>query len=140
MTIHLRKSNAIKISLEDHQWKQISAPQRIKSGCQEENVIAFDIYDDQYLIGFAMVKQFAKDSWFLWNFAIDRNFQGKKLGFESLKILIDIMKTHYQAKIITTTYTYGNEIAKGLYEKIGFVETDRVEEADCHEVNLMISL
>ena len=37
---------------------------------------------------------------------------------------------------ITTTYIYGNDHAKHIYEKVGFVETDVVDEPDCHEVNM----
>ena len=49
----------------------------------------------------------------------------------------EYMKTHHDAKEITTTYIYGNEHAKHVYEKVGFVETDVVDEPDCHEVNMV---
>ena len=39
--------------------------------------------------------------------------------------------------VLTTTYKAGNERAKKLYKKIGFIETDVVEEEDCHEVNMI---
>ncbi len=30
--------------------------------------------------------------------------------------------------------------AKHVYEKVGFVETDVVDEPDCHEVNMLLKL
>ena len=47
------------------------------------------------------------------------------------------MKDTYNMLEMTTTYIYGNEHAKHIYEKIGFVETDIVDEVDCHEVNMV---
>ena len=37
---------------------------------------------------------------------------------------------------MTTTYVFGNVYAKRMYESVGFVETDVVDEPDCHEVNM----
>ncbi|MCR5422065.1 MAG: hypothetical protein K6E74_00295 [Bacilli bacterium] len=47
------------------------------------------------------------------------------------------MKEQYEATEMTTTYLFGNEHAKYIYEKVGFVETDVVDEEDCHEVNMI---
>lgn len=38
---------------------------------------------------------------------------------------------------MTTTYIWGNEHAKHVYEKVGFVETDVVDEDGIHEVNMI---
>ncbi len=46
------------------------------------------------------------------------------------------MIAHYPVREFTTTYVWGNEHAKRLYESVGFVETDVVEEADYKEVNM----
>ena len=47
------------------------------------------------------------------------------------------MKENFAAKEFTTTYIFGNDVAKHVYEKIGFIETDVVDEPDCHEVNMI---
>lgn len=47
-----------------------------------------------------------------------------------------MLKKEYGVKKMTTTYLWGNEHAKHVYEKVGFVETDVVDEPDCHEVNM----
>lgn len=41
---------------------------------------------------------------------------------------------------MSTTYLWGNTIAKHVYEKVGFEETDVVFEEDVHEVNLVKKL
>lgn len=46
------------------------------------------------------------------------------------------MIANYNMKLMTTTYTVGNNQAKHLYEKIGFIETSVVDEKNCHEVNM----
>ncbi|MCL2619678.1 MAG: hypothetical protein FWD97_01925 [Defluviitaleaceae bacterium] len=55
-------------------------------------------------------------------------------------MLIDALKLGYAAKIITTTYTHGNEVAKGLYQSLGFVQTDVICEDGVYEVNMALSL
>ena len=50
---------------------------------------------------------------------------------------IEYLKTRHGAEEITTTYIWGNDCAKHVYEKVGFTETDVVDEPDCHEVNMV---
>ena len=132
-----KKSNSIKIKVSKEQEKQLSSIERITAKCQDASVIAFDIYDDNILIGFAMLREYEKGGYFLWNFAIDSKFQNNHYGTTSLKELISIMKTEYNMHTMTTTYKYGNEHAKHIYEKIGFIETDTVNENGIHEVNMI---
>ena len=72
----------------------------------------------------------------MWEYAIDIRFQNQHKGTRALIEFIDYLKVHHGAKEITTTYIYGNDRAKHVYEKVGFVETDVVDEPDCHEVNM----
>lgn len=73
---------------------------------------------------------------FLWNYAVDYKYQNEHLGTKALKELISYMIANYNMKLMTTTYTVGNNQAKHLYEKIGFIETSVVDEENCHEVNM----
>ena len=103
----------------------------------DPNVIAFDIFDDDdNLIGFAMFEFSEKWGFFLWNYAIDAKYQRRGLGTKALKELIEYMTANYNAKAFSTTYMWGNEAAKRMYERVGFVETDVVEEEDFKEVNM----
>lgn len=70
-------SNAMKISVLPEQEKQLSSKEKIKAACTKENVLAFDIYLDEFLIGFAMVRKFNEGAYFLWNYAIDSQYQIK---------------------------------------------------------------
>ena len=53
-------SKAMKVSVLPEQEKQLSSKDRIRMACQQENVLAFDIYSEDLLIGFAMLRQFDK--------------------------------------------------------------------------------
>ena len=132
-----KKSNSMNISVLPEQEKQLSSKEKILANCQNSNVIAFDIYDDDILIGFAMLKEYEQREYFLWNYAIDKSYQNKGYGTKALTELINMMCYEYNMHIMTTTYIYGNDHAKHIYEKLGFTETDVVDEDDCHEVNMI---
>ncbi len=134
------KSDSIKIQVAKEQENQISSKERISKACQKGECIAFDIYNDENLIGFAAIKEYEKEEFFLWNFAIDLKYQNMHYGTISLNELISYLICNYSMKTMTTTYIYGNSHAKHLYEKAGFVETDTVDEEGCHEVNMILNI
>lgn len=110
----------------------------IEVACLKENILGFDIYFEDKLIGFAMVRKFEKGSYFLWCYAIDYKYQNNNYGTLALKDFISFMKQNYNMSKMTTTYLFGNEQAKRLYKKLGFVETDIVDEDGEHEVNMAL--
>lgn len=132
------RSTEMKISLTPEQAEMLSTKEDIKKIIKDnpDTVMAFDIYDGNDLIGFVLVHRFEKQKYFLWEYAIDVRHQNKHKGTKALSEFIGFMKAHYNAREITTTYIYGNDQAKHVYEKVGFVETDVVDEPDCHEVNM----
>lgn len=132
------KSDSMKIFVSKEQEKQLSSKEDILQGIKEKKVIAFDIFNSSELIGFAMIREFKKGCFFLWDFAIDSKFQNEGLGTKALKELVLFMKKKYNMKIMTTTYIKGNNHAKHIYEKVGFKETDVVDEPECQEVNMML--
>ena len=131
------KSNSMKIDVLEKQEHFLSNKEKIKNALTRTDVVAFDIFDNETLIGFVMLKSFDDGCYFLWDFAIDYRYQNKNYGTESLKELIKYMNENYQMNTMTTTYTYGNNHAKHIYEKIGFIETDIVNNDKCHEVNMI---
>lgn len=135
-----RRTKNFNIYLSEKDSRQISSPDRITAALKSENVIAFDIYTDDSLIGFAMFRKFDENGYFLWDFAIDSRYQNKHYGTKALRELLLLMKNEYGSKIVTTTYLWGNLHAKHVYEKIGFIETDVVNEDGIHEVNMIINL
>lgn len=131
------KSNSMKVEVLKEQEKFLSAKDRIENAIKMDNVVAFDIYDEDLLIGFAMLKEFDNGCFFLWDFAIDHKYQNKGYGINVLKELIIFMENSYNMHTITTTYVYGNDKIKYIYEKIGFIETSVVCENNIHEVNMI---
>ena len=132
------QSTEMKITLAPGQEEMLSTKETIREIIRKnpDTVMAFDIFDGEDLIGFVLVHRFEKQKYFLWEYAIDASHQNRHKGTKALAEFIDFMRIHYDAKEITTTYIYGNDHAKHIYEKTGFVETDVVDEPDCHEVNM----
>ena len=133
------KSKEMKINLTLAQSGMLSTKEDIKIIIKDnpDTVKAFDIYDQKELIGFVLVHEFEKKKYFLWEYAIDINFQNQGKGTKALIEFIDYMKKSFNAIELTTTYIYGNDHAKHVYEKVGFVETNVVDEPGCHEVNMI---
>ena len=132
-------SSEMKITLTPEQAEMLSTKETIREVIQKhpDTVLAFDIYDGEDLIGFVLVHRFEDRKYFLWDYAIDVRFQNQHKGTQALQEFIAFMKANYDAIAFTTTYVYGNEHAKHVYETVGFVETDVVDEPDCHEVNML---
>lgn len=136
------RSTEMKITLAPGQEEMLSTKEDIKTIIRDnpDTVMAFDIFDGDDLIGFILVHRFEKQKYFLWEYAIDVNHQNQHKGTKALMEFIDYMRIHHDAREITTTYIYGNDHAKHVYEKAGFTETDVVDEPGCHEVNMAYSL
>ena len=133
-------SKEMKINILEEQKEELCTKETIIIACLSDGVMAFDIYLQDKIIGFAMFSNWEPHNYFLWNYAIDMYYQNKGYGSKALLELFTLMKNEYDAKEISTTYIYGNEHAKHVYEKVGFVETDVIDEPDCHEVNMLIKL
>lgn len=133
-------SKEMKVKVSPEQAEEISTPENIKICCGYDVVIAFDIYLGDAVIGFAMIEKVTKRTFFLWNYAIDSEYQNKGYGTEALRELIALLRERYKIWVLTTTYIWGNEHAKHVYEKVGFIETDVVDEPGVHEVNMKIRL
>ena len=127
----------MKVTVLPEQENQLSSKEKIASACLREDVQAYDIYSQNLRIGFVMVRKFDEGSYFLWNYAIDYKYQNQNFGTVALREFICFMKDIYDMSKMTTTYICGNEHAKHIYEKIGFLETDIVDEVGCHEVNMV---
>lgn len=140
--INFIPSKEMKINLTPAQAEMLSTKEDIKTIIREnpETVMAFDIVDESGLIGFALVHRFEDKKYFLWEYAIDTAHQNQHKGTEALIAFKAYLKERHDARLLTTTYIYGNEPAKHMYEKVGFVETEEIIEPDYHEVNMACSL
>ena len=96
----------------------------------------FGIYDGDIPVGFLMIG-FDKDDYWedapdvatgnynLWRLMIDKNYQQKGYGRQSVKLALDFIKTYPcgPAEYCWLSYEPENQIAKELYASYGFVET-----------------
>lgn len=135
-----KKTKKMNVRVLKEQESQLSSKEKIERVLVEGNAIAFDIVEDVAIVGFAMLKEFEKGKFFLWNFAIDIDFQNQGLGTKALLELVKFLVLNFGCKLITTTYKVGNEHAKHVYEKVGFKQTDVVDEEGVHEVNMILVL
>lgn len=140
--MRFEKSKGIKVRVLPQQQEFVATEDMIAGSLQKENVIGYDIFDGEQLVGFAMLRKYEDEDtgetcWFLWEYAVDAAQQGRGYGKRALLELIDLMRREFDMRIMTTTYIWGNDVAKSLYESVGFVETDVVDEPDCHEVNMI---
>ncbi len=138
--VNFTVSKEMNVSVFPEQERNLSSKERIRMLCQREDVLSFDIILEGKIIGFAMLRQFDRNSFFLWNYAVDFSVQGQGFGKRALKDLIEFMREHYEMNVMTTTYIYGNKVAERLYRSIGFEEIGVVEEEGCHEVNMLLDL
>lgn len=131
------KTYKMNVPVLEEQEKQLSSKDKIEKACLRENVMAFDIFDGELLVGFAMLRKYEEGGYFLWNYAIDRKYQNRHYGTRALTELIAVMRDEYGLREMSTTYLWGNDHARRVYEKVGFTETDVVDEDGCHEVNMI---
>ena len=108
------------LSLSEVDRKQLSSMSRIEQALTDPNILSYDIWDGDARIGFAMLCPFEGNGFFLWNFAIDSAYQNRHYGQQALRELLTMLKQEQHAKVVTTTYTFGNDHAKYVYEKVGF--------------------
>ncbi len=139
---HMRfqPSKEMKICVLPEQEDQLCTKETIKEIFAKDDkgeCIAFDIFDGGAMVGFAMFCEYPAGCFFLWNYAIDAAYQNKGIGTKALRELLEYMVSNFNVKQFTTTYVWGNEHAKRLYESVGFIETDVVVEENYKEVNMI---
>ena len=130
-------SNGLRLQLTEADMAQLSAPEKIQSAIDSGTVIAYDIFESENLVGFAMLRPYEDNGYFLWDFAIDCRYQNQHKGTRALKGLLQMMRSTYNAREISVTYLWGNDRARRVYENIGFRQTDVVDEPGIHEVNML---
>ena len=90
---------------------------------------AYIIYNDDAPIGMGLYHDEPEfDAYIFSELFIDARYQGKGYGKEATQMVLDAMKADGKYNKVVLCYLEGNEAAKRLYEKFGFVETDRDED------------
>ena len=93
-----------------------------------DTAFPFAIYVDEILVGFIMLGFYeTKKQYTLWKFLIDKDYQNKGYGKETLKKGIAYLVDTFGAKEIYVGVSTGNDTAKKLYSSVGFKETGVIE-------------
>lgn len=114
------------------------------------HVFTFGIYNDDAPVGFLMIgfdvnsddadaPKIAKGNYNIWRFMIDKNFQGKGFGKKAMDLALEFVNTFPCgiAQYCWLSYESDNDIARQLYQSVGFVETD---EKDGEEIVAILKL
>lgn len=70
------------------------------------------------------------ERWWIVRFMIALDYQGKGYGRRALETIIAEMRQNPTCKDIHISFVPGNDIARRLYEKVGFVDTGVVEDEE----------
>ena len=93
-----------------------------------ETAWPFAVYDDDNIVGFIMMGYYGvKQYYTLWKFMIDQRYQNKGYGRQALELGLEFIKEKFNTEDIYTGVAPGNDVAKRLYESVGFVDTGVVE-------------
>lgn len=127
------------IELPQDQAKQVSKACKIRAALKKSENIGLDVYLRNTRIAFCLIHELDVDEAFLWNFIVDPEYQHKGYGKAILNELIDFLRSKGYNELVTT-YKCGNDIAKSLYEKVGFIKIDEIHDGEINEVNMSITL
>jgi len=95
-------------------------------GYREYRPNAFVIYDEETPVGMGLYYDCPDLE--AYNFSqlfIDERYQGRGYGKETVRLVLDAMKQDGKYRKAVICYVEGNDAARNLYTKFGFVETDR---------------
>lgn len=129
----------IPLKVKEEQEHFVSNPMRLLARAyafRNLNSRAFYIYDDETPIGMVLYHDCeALNSYDLSQLFIDENHQGKGYGKAVTKLVLDYFKEEGRYNKVVLCYIEGNDIAKHLYESLGFVEINR----DGNEIVMQLS-
>ena len=97
---------------------------------RESRSKAYVIYNDTLPVGMALYYDCAElNAYDLSQLFIDERYHGNGFGIEATKQILDKMKSDSKYDKVMLCYIDGNEVAKNMYEKLGFKLTgDRDED------------
>ena len=101
----------------------------------QKNAQPFAIYNNDEIVGFVMLdidgdRDGSKRRCGLWRFMIDKKYQGKGYGKESMKLILEYAKKTLNSKEMETSIVKENIIAEKLYKSFGFEFNGEVDEDD----------
>ena len=95
-----------------------------------EEAYSLLIYKDDEPVGYSMY-DCDEGKWWMDRFLIDHKYQYQGIGSKALALLIEHIKTNHQVKELYTSFVPGNEVAKHVYQKSGFIDTGEIQDGEC---------
>ena len=87
---------------------------------------AFVVYDNDTPVGMGLYYDLPElECYDLSQLFIDERYQGRGYGKAATQLVLDAMKQDGKYGKVALCYVEGNDVAKQMYEKFGFVETER---------------
>ncbi|WP_270182300.1 GNAT family N-acetyltransferase [Alkalihalobacillus sp. CinArs1] len=99
----------------------------LPEGEETVNNHLFTIHDEEKEVGMIWLAQRTTEKGFIFDINIREGYQGRGYGKKAMKE-IEIEAKKLGLKIVKLHVFGHNQIARGLYEKLGYVETDIVME------------
>ena len=90
---------------------------------------AYVIYDYATPVGMAMYYDL-EDAYNFSQFFIDERYQGKDLGYQAARLILQEMQKDGVHRKVVLCYVEGDEAAKQLYQKLGFRHTGDAEDQE----------
>lgn len=89
------------------------------------------IYDGDVPVGFMMLDEDLEERCLvLWRIMFPEEHTGKHYGTEAVKLLIQLASESGKYDSMLLDCAFGNERARHVYEKAGFIDTGRVENGE----------
>lgn len=124
----------IPLSVREEQRHYVSEPNRLLArayALREQRSVANHICLDGEAIGMLMYHDWPEGyCYVLSQFFIDQRWQGKGYGYAAMQILLDVFRQDGRYHKVELCYCEGNDEARRLYEKCGFVHTGEVDEGE----------
>jgi diamine N-acetyltransferase len=81
--------------------------------------------EENQLVGYALFgRDIFTNKWKIFRMMIDKSYQGKGYGESAMKEIIEQISKQPDGSEILICYQDHNEVARGLYAKLGFVEQE----------------
>ncbi len=98
---------------------------------------AFVIYEDETPVGMGLYYDLPElECYDFSQLFIDWRYQGRGYGKAAIRLVLDAMRRDGKYDKVILCYVEGNDAVKHLYERFGFVETDREDDEIVMELAL----
>ncbi len=94
---------------------------------EANDVYPFAIYHENEPVGFMMLDEDLEErSLVIWRIMFPEEHTNKGYGTEAIRKIIELAKESGKYDFLIMDYVQGNDVAKHVYEKLGFVSTGEI--------------